>query len=192
MKYARWLIPTVALCLVAVAARPARASLLVALDLPTMVSRAEHVAVADVVSVQSAWDERRERILTTIDLAVVETWKGSAAPATHVSIVQRGGSVGDTIMTVFGMPQFSPGERVLVFLEGGLERARVVGMAQGKRPMRQETTTGRWLISAPERAGAAFIRPTPSSRSPVFETRVRPLDEVRDEIRSLVTAGKGR
>ena len=37
-----------------------------------------------------------ERILTTIDLAVVESWKGGAAPATHFTVVQPGGTVGDS------------------------------------------------------------------------------------------------
>src|SRR5262249_47724325 len=95
----------IALCALALAlglgaAAPAGASIVIALDLPSMVARADHVAVVDVVSVKSAWDARRERILTTIDLAVVETWKGPAAPASHFTLVQPGGTVGDTEMVV--------------------------------------------------------------------------------------------
>ncbi|SRR6266540_4765591 len=185
-----------ALAVVLTASRPAAASLVIALDLPTMVTRADHVAVVDVVSVSSAWDERKERILTTIDLAVVETWKGPAAPASHVSIVQRGGTVGDTEMMVYGMSRFQPGERALVFLEGTLDHARVVGMSQGKRPMRMDTATGRWLVHAPDRSGAAFIKQRGSTLpSPVFDARLRPIDELRAEIRALTpttTPGKGR
>ena len=169
------------------AARSASASLVIALDLPSMVGRADHVAVVDVVSVKAAWDDRHEKILTTIDLAVVETWKGSAAPASHFTIVQRGGTVDDTSMVVYGMPSFAPGERAVVFLEGVAAHGRVVGMAQGKRPVRREVSTGRWVVHAPDKAGAMFVRTTPASAaSPVFEIHARPIEELRAEVKALV------
>jgi hypothetical protein len=166
----------------------AHASLVVALDLPTMVDRSDHVAVVDVASVSAAWDDKHERILTTIDLAVVETWKGPMAPAAHVKVVQPGGAVGDIQMTVFGMSQFTPGERALVFLRGAPTAASVVGMAQGKRLVRRDLATGRWMVHAPDRAGASFVRaPAPTTATPpVFETRLRGLDDLRAEVRGLV------
>lgn len=180
--------------------REARASLVVALDLPSMVERADHVAVVDVNSVSSAWDDKHERIFTTIDLSVVETWKGPMATASHLKVVQPGGVVGDIQMTVFGMSQFTPGERALVFLRGTPTAASVVGMAQGKRLVRRDASTGRWMVHAPDRAGASFVRvPTngssapgaspaaKSSTPPVFETRLRGLDELRTEVRGLMT-----
>jgi hypothetical protein len=170
--------------------RRASASLVVALDLPTMVERADLVAVVDVASVSAAWDDKHERILTTIDLAVVESWKGPMAPASHVTIIQPGGQVGDIQMTVFGMSQFARGERALVFLRGTPASASVVGMSQGKRMVRRDAATGRWMVHAPNRQGATFIRtpgasPT-TSTPPVFETRLRGLDELRTEVRGLV------
>src|SRR5262249_23980147 len=97
------------------AAVPARASLVLALDLQTMVSRADHVAVVDVASVKADWDARHEQILSTIDLVVVESWKGGAAPGSHLTVVQLGGTVGDLTQTVHGMTRFAPGERAVVF-----------------------------------------------------------------------------
>ena len=192
MRLSRSLIGLTAFSFSVGVAGPAAASLVVALDLPTMVTRADHVAIVDVMSVKSAWDERHERILTTVDLAVVESWKGTAVPATHFSVVQKGGTVGDTTMTVFGMSRFSPGERALVFLAGPLAQARVVGMAQGKRIVRRDIATGRWMVNVPDRSGAAFVRPTPAARSPMFETRARPIEELRAEIKALAASGKGR
>ncbi|HVX95971.1 MAG TPA: hypothetical protein VHK47_13760 [Polyangia bacterium] len=183
--------------------REARASLVVALDLPSMVERADHVAVVDVNSVSSAWDDKHERIFTTIDLSVVETWKGPMATASHLKVVQPGGVVGDIQMTVFGMSQFTPGERALVFLRGTPTAASVVGMAQGKRLVRRDASTGRWMVHAPDRAGASFVRvparggatpapsasgPSKSGTPPVFETRLRGLDELRAEVRGLMVA----
>jgi hypothetical protein len=169
--------------------RGAGASLILALDLPSLVSRAENVAVVDVMSVKSAWDARHERILTTVDLAVVESWKGPMAPATHVSVVQRGGTVDDTEMIVFGMPRFAAGERTLVFLAGRPDHAFVVGMAQGKRLVQREATTGRWMVHVPDRAGATFVPPSPATpAAPVFEIRARPLEELRDQVKALAAS----
>jgi hypothetical protein len=167
-------------------AQAASASLILALDLPTLVTRADNIAVVDVVSVKSAWNSQHQRILTTIDLAVVDSWKGTAGPATHVLVVQPGGTVDDITMTVGGMTHFAPGERALVFLRGRPDRASVVGMAQGKRAIRREPGTQRWLVSAPDKAGADFIRTTPATAAaPVFEVHDRPLGDLRAEIRAL-------
>ena len=168
------------------AAAPARASLVLALDLPTMVTRADNVAVVDVVSVKAGWDADHEQILSTIDLVVVDSWKGSAASGTHLTIVQPGGTVGDLTQTVHGMTRFVPGERAVVFLTGRPEHASVVGMAQGKRIVAREAATGRFVVHAPDKAGATFIRSTPASgSSPVFDLRARPLDDLRADVRAL-------
>ena len=181
------------------AVAPARASLIVALDTPAMVAGADTIAVVDVASVRAAWDARHERIVTTVELIVVESWKGAAAPAARVVVAQPGGTVGDITMTVLGMPRFSPGERALVFLHGAPERASVVGLAQGKRTMRPEPAgaagaAGRqWLIAPAQRQGAAFVRTATSGpRVPVFEAVPRPLDDVRAEIRAEIAAHAAR
>jgi hypothetical protein len=183
------------------APRPARATLVLALDTPAMLKRADHVAVVDVGSVTAAWDEAHEHILTTIDLTVVESWKGPMAPAMHIKVVQPGGTVGDLSMVVYGMTRFTPGERALVFLSGAPTSASVVGMAQGKRAVHRDAATGRWLVHAPDAAGASFVRQKPSAitpaapgaaapTTPIFDARLRPLDDVRLEIRDLL--GKAR
>jgi hypothetical protein len=173
----------------AVSAAPARASLIMAVDLPELVNRSSYVAVVDVVSMKSAWDARHEQILTSVDLAVVETWKGTAPAGGHFRVVQPGGTVDDLSMVVHGMSHFQPGERALVFLRGQADHAAVVGMAQGKRLIRRDGTTGKWMVHAPDRAGAMFVKTTPAAAaSPVFDTRLRTLDEVRTEIRNIVAA----
>jgi hypothetical protein len=175
-------------------ARPAHASLVVALDTNELAKRADHVTVADVVSVQSAWDERHEKIRTTIDLLVVETWKGSAVPASHITVVQPGGTVGDIAMVVFGMSQFVPGERALFFLRGKPAAASVVGMAQGKRPMRREAATGRWMIDRADHSGLGRVQMTPPMSTavtptpPVTDDGAAPqsLDDMRERIRTIL------
>jgi hypothetical protein len=165
---------------------PASASLILALDLPTLVTRADQISVVDVVSTKAAWNAEHDRIVTTIDVTVVDCWKGTAAPGSHVQIVQAGGTVGELTMRIDGLPHFQPGERALLFLRGKAEHASVVGMAQGKRPVSRQT--GRWMVSAPDRSGADFVRTTPASGS-VFSVRPRPLGDLRSDVRALVGAG---
>src|SRR6185312_1837956 len=139
-------LPSALLALLVAAGWPgaARASLILALDLPAMVGRADQIAVVDVAAVRADWNARHDRILTTVDLTVVDGWKGGLVKGTHLTVLQPGGTVGDVTTTVDGMPQFAPGERVLVFLHGPATRATVVGLTQGKRPLRHDAASGRW------------------------------------------------
>jgi hypothetical protein len=179
----------VALVFAALIGRAADASLVIALDTNELAKRADLIAVADVLSVQSAWDQRHAKILTTIELSVVESWKGDAQPASHITVVQQGGTVGDIAMVVFGLSQFTPGERTLVFLRGKTSFAGVVGMSQGKRPMRRDTTTGRWMVGAADHAGLERVPANRTAASAPAEIDVpRPLDEMRGRVQQILKA----
>jgi hypothetical protein len=59
-------------------------------------------------------------------------------------------------------------------------------MAQGKRLVRRDGATGRFLVHAPDKAGATFIRSTQATTpSPVFEVHARPLEDLRADVRAL-------
>ena len=151
-----------ALCLAVLTPRLGRASIVLALDLPRLVQEADHIAVVDVTSVHAAWDERHERIYSTIELNVVETWKAAAAEAAspdHLTIIQAGGTVGDIRMTVMGLGTFVPGERSLVFLRGPANHAQLVGMTQGKRSMRYESSSRHWLVAPPDLRQIKLVSP---------------------------------
>ncbi len=191
MRCARHLPALLALATGVGAPAPAQATLIVALDLPAMVERAERIAVVDVLSVQANWNARRDRITTTVQLQVVDGWKGALRAGTHLTVLQPGGTVGDVTTTVDGMPRFVAGERTLVFLRGPADRATVVGLTQGKRSLRREPATGRWMVRGPDRAGADFIRlrpAGPAAASPVLDSGERPLDELRAQVQALAVA----
>jgi len=192
MRSPRRLIAMLAPALLLALTARGSASLILALDLPTLVSRADQISVVDVVSVTSAWNTAHDRITTTIDVKVVDSWKGTAAPATHLQVVQPGGTVDQIEMRVDGMPHFQVGERTLLFLRlhGGPDHASVVGMAQGKRAVTREGGSGRWMVTAPDRAGADFVRTTPGSAR-IFTARPRALKDLRNEVRALVGAPAG-
>jgi hypothetical protein len=166
---------------------PAHGSIMLALDLSDLVQQADHIAVVDVKSVRSDWDAKHERIYSTIELAVVDSWKSSGAtpatggqtpgalptvPPTTLTIVQPGGTVGDISMVVMGMARFTPGVRSLVFLRGQATRAQVVGMSQGIHPLTFEATTQRWTVTPPSLAQLELVPRASAPLAPAVRTPV--------------------
>jgi len=204
-------------CLVALpvvsSSRRAAASIVVAMDLPALVKQADHIAVVDVVSTSADWDDKHQQIFSTVELKVVERWKGAATAdgQDHLRVVQPGGTVGDLTMTVTGMSAFTPGERALVFLRGTATNARVLGLGQGKRPMRLEPASGKWLVRGANMHQATLVKPRSATPAPGLSApasgqtagkttgivptapsadsvRERALDELRTEVKSLLGA----
>jgi hypothetical protein len=119
-----------ALPLVLLVAASAQATTMLALDLDGLTASSEVVAQAKVRSVRSRWSADHARILTDVELEVVEAWKG--APARVVIATQPGGEVGGLGQHVEGLAQFTAGEEVVVFLEARGDRFAVTGAQQGK------------------------------------------------------------
>jgi hypothetical protein len=128
----------------------AAASLVQSLDLAELTAQADRIVVAQVVSASSEWDSSGRNIHTRIEITVEEAWKGSVAADGRIVIVQPGGSVGDIEMLVHGMPSFAPGEKAVLFLAGPAGAPRVLGMSQGKRPVRWDGAARRWVAESAE------------------------------------------
>jgi hypothetical protein len=154
------------------------------LDLAELTARAERIVVAQVVSARSEWDASGRNIHTRIEIRVEEAWKGSDAPDQRLVIVQPGGTVGDIEMLVHGMPSFAPGEKAVLFL-AGQGTPRVVGMSQGKRPLRWDGTAKRWVAESAEHS-AVVRRDSHGGLQPALPEPAVALDELRQRVRALV------
>jgi len=189
-------------------AASAHATVAVALSLDGLVQGADRVVVADVVSSEAAWDARHETIVTSIELAVVESWKGDATPAKHITFRQPGGTVGDITMTVAGLSSFTPGERSLLFLRKAGIGWTVVGLSQGKHPMTSLPEAGtpggrRWMVNPPVLAGLATVKKQNpaapgnnlTANAPATSTNAADvkgpisLDEMRARVQALIQSG---
>lgn len=158
----------------------AAASMVQVLDLAQMTEQADRIVVAEVVSTKSSWDPSHRTIRTTIELKVGEVWKGASAE--REIIVQPGGTVGDVEMRVHGMPEFTTGEKTLLFL-AGQQATRVVGMSQGKRPLRW--TGKQWMAEMAEHS--ALVRRDAQGRlQSAMPEPAMALDELRQRIRTLI------
>lgn len=162
----------------------AAGSLVQALDLAELTARAERIVVAQVVSAKSEWDSSGRNIHTRIDIKIEEAWKGSVVPDERIVIVQPGGTVGDIEMRVHGMPSFAPGEKAVLFL-AGQGAPRVVGMSQGKRPVRWDGAAKRWIAEAAEHS-AVVRRDSQGRLQPALPEPALGLDELRQRVRALV------
>jgi hypothetical protein len=159
------------------------ASLLQALDLSELTAQSDRIVIAQVTSARSEWDTPHRTIHTRLEIKVEEVWKGSAAE-TEV-IVQPGGTVGEVEMRVHGMPSFVVGERAVLFL-AGQAAPYVVGMSQGKRALRWDGASKRWMAEMAEHSAVVRRdsqgRPQPAQAEPALA-----LDELRQRVRTLVT-----
>jgi hypothetical protein len=163
---------------------PARASLVLALDLTALTARADHVVVGEVLSVTSSWDAAHKRIFSRIEVQVAETWKGEAPATRRVVIVQPGGTVDDIEMRVHGMARFAPGDRAVLFLRGSLTQAALVGLGQGMRPLRYDAQALRWLVDAGDRSAAVLLDGQGRTRAAPVEPTL-PLADMRKKILEL-------
>src|SRR5688572_24579719 len=96
----------------------ARASLVMAMDLEEMTTRADRVVVGEVLSVKSAWEPDHKRIFPNIEIRVAHPWKGTIPQGGQILVQQPGGQVGDIESRVYGLAHFREGDRAVLFLKG--------------------------------------------------------------------------
>ena len=103
------------------------------LSLTDLAKKSETIALARVDDVSARWDANHKEIYTYISLKVLDGVKGSRKDDV-LTIRQIGGTVDKIISVVPGMPSFTKGEEVVVFLSPK-DRAGypwVMGLQQGK------------------------------------------------------------
>ena len=113
------------------AAIPLFATTVPKIELPEMVFKADAIIDGHVDSIYSEWDAEKKLIFTYISVRIDESLKGGSSRS--LLIKQLGGRVGGLDMNVAGMPLFSEGEQVLLFLRQQTGSTyEVVGLNQGR------------------------------------------------------------
>jgi len=143
-------------------------------------SRVAHTVVrARSVANITRWEAGEIWTFTTFD--VEEVWKGSA-PA-QITVRLLGGQAGNFTSTVSGVPRFSPGEELILFLERTpAQDFSIVSWMQGTFRIGRNRTTGEEIVTQDTAAFPVF---DPAAHN--FETagiRKMPVSAFR----SLVTA----
>ena len=119
--------------------QPASGTILMRMSL-TQISQAAQVIVrARCIGKSTGWDAGE--IWTFTSFETEETWSGSAP--SQISVRLLGGSVGNFTSTVSGVPRFSPGEEVVLFLENTpRDDFSIVSWEQGTFRIRRDARTG--------------------------------------------------
>ena len=107
-----------------------------------MAQQASVIVIGKIAKFKSSWDKNHQQIYTKITLTVDEVLKGELKKR-RLTITQLGGVVDDVEAWIDGNPQFTEGERVLLFLDrqenGSL---RVLHLYQGKFSIFTDPETG--------------------------------------------------
>jgi hypothetical protein len=163
----------------AVSVPPAGATLLIPADVAELARDARAIARGRVVAVAGQWTDGRRTIETMVTLEIETYLKGQLADAIQFRV--PGGVLGRFRNIVVGAPQFSVGERVIVFLGArGPTVPFVLGLNQG-------------VFRIVERGGIPFVSPAPiamsASTAPIVRGQVsrepRPLAEFERQVRAL-------
>jgi hypothetical protein len=139
------------------------------------------VVVAEVLSVNAKWDTEHHTIYSTVELAVAESWKGQPTTG-RLTVVQVGGEVDGVSMRVHGLPGFTAGERAILFLQGPARACQLVGLGQGKRPLRFDARVRRWMADPGDRSAAVHLG-RDGQLTPASPEAALSLDEIRDRVR---------
>jgi len=129
-RRSRLVVLTLALCLL-IAVPVSAQALVIPMSVAEMTELADTIVEVRVIGAGARWTHdsmTRERsgIVTDVRLRVIRVIKGDVRP--DFTLTQPGGIVGDIGLSVSDMPEFSPGERCILFLdENG-----VIGGTQGK------------------------------------------------------------
>jgi hypothetical protein len=119
----------VALLLAALAA-PAHATTVTEKNLTDLCKEADMVFVGRVVSVESRWhDAPHKSIETVVRFAVTQPLYG--VHDSDVTLTFSGGEVEGLRQVIAGMPQFQPGEDVLLFASNKPSMSPIIGFHQG-------------------------------------------------------------
>jgi hypothetical protein len=101
------------------------------MELPQLVKQSDSIIQGYVDDVTVQWDSTRNLAFTYITVSVEDPMKGDHSRT--VTIRQLGGKVGALNVSVAGMPKFTKGEEVIVFLKGAQDGTfYVLGLNQGK------------------------------------------------------------
>lgn len=168
-----------AICVVA--STPARATTLLRMPLDKLSRTSTLIVRARCTENWTGWDAGEIWTFTSFELE--ESWRGS--PPARIVVRLLGGRTGNLTSTVSGVPRFSSGEDVVLFLEP-TQRGdfSVVGWQQGTFRIRPDRHSGEGNVTQDSASFATF---NPATRR--FETEGierMPLRDFRARVAELV------
>jgi hypothetical protein len=139
------------------------------LSFDRLIGEADFIVLGRVEDVKNQQARDRRSMTTVVTVSIERQFKGPKVSS--VTIEQPGGSMGDIAQGVPGLPEFSSGEDVVLFLKrqrGGT--FKIVGGKQGKFTAKTQSESNNWVVED-------------------FARRTEPLDSFLDRLTSRVKLG---
>ena len=159
--------------------RVALASSVLPLDVPALTHAASDVVRAQVTSVRCAWTDDKRRLVTLVEVEVLESWKGAAKR--RLTVVQPGGELDGIGQRVFGVAPLALREEVVLFLERQGQFHRTVGLAQGVYRVKRSAAEARAVPA--ELQGLSLVGAKGRPLQPRLDV---PLETLKDAVRREV------
>jgi hypothetical protein len=171
-------------------ARPARASVMLALSLEDLTRKADLIELVVPTERQSRMDGDGKLIVTDVSLRVEQSLKGGGKPGQTLVATLLGGRIEQLALQVPGEASLPIGQRLLVFLQRAPKNGElhVVGMSQGVLTLSQQ---GGATMVLPGGSGAELMQRGSDGAlhgAPDALLQPQPLGQLLDRIRSLVAA----
>lgn len=134
----------------------ARATTVIPPTFPELVAEAELIVRGTILAVESrsVATPQGPAIHTFVTIAVEEILKGNA-PA-RLTLTLAGGTLGGKSARIAGVPQFQPGDREILFVQGnGRSFCPLVGLGHGRYRVLSDAATGRDYIARDNRVPLA-------------------------------------
>jgi hypothetical protein len=153
-----------------------------------LVQRADVIAVGTVSEIKEQWDETRKAPLTLVTFSQLTVLKGN--PGTSMTLEFLGGHTPQgLVLTIPGVPQFTVGEKTVVF-EAGNRRdfCPLVGVWQGLLRVKTDPQSGIETVSDNFRVpittiqAGKFLKLTPTSPEQVPLSLPALLQAIRQEL----------
>jgi hypothetical protein len=139
------------------------------LSFDRLIGEADFIVLGRVEELKSQQGRDRRSVSTVVTVSIDRQFKGPKLSS--VTIEQPGGSMGDIAQGIPGLPEFSSGEDVVLFLKrqrGGT--FKIVGGKQGKFTAKTQPQSNNWVVED-------------------FARRTESLDSFLDRLTSMVKPG---
>ena len=166
--------------------RDAGAMTVEATDFDRLLDRAEQIFKAQVIAVQCAWsgEGANRHIATFVRLRVLESYRGAAQGEQTLEFL--GGTVGDRVEHVAGMPEFQPGDVEILFVRGNhIDLCPLVGIYFGRFRVVQSAADGREQVFLHD--GAPLTDLSLVGREPAARTKPAVTDASGAPTRAMST-----
>jgi len=144
-----WLLTSLLLCFTTVLSLANRANATISVPVPEhdLIHQSVVIVMGQIETIESFSDVQEGQLYTHITLTIDEVLKGEVS-VTELTIKQPGGAVGDTHTWIFGSPEFTIGEQVLLFLTNNDDGTlRVAHFYQGKFSIMWDEIRSKKMVS---------------------------------------------